>query len=277
MKNDTITPFVKWAGGKRQLLPKIKELLPERFETYYEPFVGGGALLFELKKDGAIINDINLSLINAYTQIRDNVELFLEYINNLDSKIIDGNKEYYYYIRDLYNSKLFEKKFDTELASMFVFLNKHCFNGLYRVNSKGLFNVPYNKSIKPSVNRDNIIEISEYLKKITIMNGDFEDCCVNANEGDFIFFDSPYAPLNPSSFDSYTKEGFEMDEHIRLAELFDELTERGCFCMLTNHNTDLINNLYSNKGYNLEVVKVKRFINSDSSNRKGEEIIICNY
>lgn len=277
MKNDTITPFVKWAGGKRQLLPKIKELLPERFETYYEPFVGGGALLFELKKDGAIINDINLSLINAYTQIRDNVELFLEYINDLDTKIIDGNKEYYYYIRDLYNSKLFEKKFDTELASMFVFLNKHCFNGLYRVNSKGLFNVPYNKSIKPSVNRDNIIEISEYLKKITIMNGDFEDCCVNANEGDFIFFDSPYAPLNPSSFDSYTKEGFEIDEHIRLAELFDELTERGCFCMLTNHNTDLINNLYSNKGYNLEVVKVKRFINSDSSNRKGEEIIICNY
>ncbi|MDY2794615.1 Dam family site-specific DNA-(adenine-N6)-methyltransferase [Peptostreptococcus anaerobius] len=277
MKNDTITPFVKWAGGKRQLLPKIKELLPERFETYYEPFVGGGALLFELKKDGAIINDINLSLINAYTQIRDNVELFLEYINDLDARIINGNKEYYYYIRDLYNSKLFEKNFDTELASMFVFLNKHCFNGLYRVNSKGLFNVPYNKSIKPSVNRDNIIEISEYLKKITIMNGDFEDCCVDANEGDFIFFDSPYAPLNTSSFDSYTKEGFEIDEHIRLAELFDELTERGCFCMLTNHNTDLINNLYSNKGYNLEVVKVKRFINSDSSNRKGEEIIICNY
>ncbi|SFE45067.1 DNA adenine methylase (dam) [Peptostreptococcus sp. D1] len=165
MKNDTVTPFVKWAGGKRQLLPKIKELLPERFEAYYEPFVGGGALLFELKKAGAIINDINLSLINAYTQIRDNIDLFLEYIDNLDTKIIDGNKEYYYYIRDLYNSKLSEKNFDTELAAMFVFLNKHCFNGLYRVNSKGLFNVPYNKSINPSVNKDNIIEISKYLKK----------------------------------------------------------------------------------------------------------------
>ncbi|SFE45041.1 D12 class N6 adenine-specific DNA methyltransferase [Peptostreptococcus sp. D1] len=108
------------------------------------------------------------------------------------------------------------------------------------------------------------------------MNGDFEDCCVTATKGD-IFFDSPYAPLNPSSFDSYTKEGFEIDEHIRLAELFDELTDRGCFCMLTNHNTDLINSLYSNKGYKLEVVKVRRFINSDSRNRKGEEIIICNY
>ena len=163
------------------------------------------------------------------------------------------------------------------LAALFVFINKHCFNGLYRVNGKGLFNVPYNNSYRVSADKENIMAVSRYLQNVTITDGDFEDACKNASNGDFIFLDSPYAPLNPSSFESYTKEGFDIESHERLARLYDELTKRGCYCMLTNHNTDLINERYGGKGYGIDVVSVKRMINSDASHRVGEEVIICNY
>ena len=189
----------------------------------------------------------------------------------------EDGKQYYYTIREHYNDKLMKSEYDVELAALFVFLNKHCFNGLYRVNGKGLFNVPYNNSRRVSVNGDSIIEISKYLQGITIIDGDFEDACRDARKGDFVFLDSPYAPLNPTSFESYTKEGFDIESHKRLAKLYDELTMRGCYCMLTNHNTDLINELYGNKGYKIDVVSVRRMINSDASNRVGEEVIICNY
>lgn len=189
----------------------------------------------------------------------------------------EDGKEYYYTMRQHYNDKLMRDEFDPELAALFVFLNKHCFNGLYRVNGKGLFNVPYNNSRSKSCNKDSILAISEYLNKIDVLEGDFQKACESAEEGDFVFIDSPYAPLNPTSFESYTKEGFDIESHQRLARLYDELTERGCRCMLTNHNTELINELYGNKGYRFDVVSVKRMINSDASNRKGEEVIICNY
>ena len=119
--------------------------------------------------------------------------------------------------------------------------------------------------------------VSEYLKEVTIMEGDFQNACEDADKGDFVFIDSPYAPLNPTSFEAYTKEGFDVESHRRLAALFDELTARGCYCMLTNHNTALINELYGNKGYRMDIVSVKRMINSDAANRVGEEVIICNY
>jgi DNA adenine methylase len=137
--------------------------------------------------------------------------------------------------------------------------------------------VPYNNSRTLSIDEESIRGISQYLKNITILGGDFEIACESASERDFIFFDSPYAPLNPTSFESSTKEGFDIESHNRLAELYDELTERGCFCMLTNHNTDFIYELYGNKGYRIDVVSVKRFINSDASKRSGEEVIIYNY
>ena len=180
-------------------------------------------------------------------------------------------------LREHYNDKLMREEFDVELAALFVFINKHCFNGLYRVNGKGLFNVPYNNSRKKSIDEDSIWAISEYLKNVTIMEGDFQNACEDAKAGDFVFIDSPYAPLNPTSFESYTKEGFDIESHKRLAELYDELTARGCYCMLTNHNTELINELYGNKGYRIDVVSVKRLINADASKRVGEEVIICNY
>ena len=273
MKNLNVAPFVKWAGGKRQLLSKIKERMPEQYNDYYEPFVGGGAVVLELQPENAVINDINKSLINAYTQIANNPDEFLDAVNMLDNEMWDDGKEYYYSIREHYNDKLMREEFDIELAALFVFINKHCFNGLYRVNGKGLFNVPYNKSRKASVDKKAIVETSKYLRSINIINGDFENACRNAQAGDFVFIDSPYAPLKPTSFESYTKEGFDVESHRRLANLFDELSERGCYCMLTNHNTEFINELYGNKGYSIDVVSVKRMINSDASNRVGEPFL----
>lgn len=277
MSNSNIAPFVKWAGGKRQLLSQIKERMPEKYNNYFEPFVGGGAVAFELLPEKALINDINKALINAYKQICDAPDAFLKTVNNLDAEMWEDGKKYYYSLREHYNDKLMKAEYDVELAALFVFINKHCFNGLYRVNGKGLFNVPYNNSRRVSVDEGAIRDISKYLQGITIIDGDFEEACNGAKKGDFIFIDSPYAPLNPTSFESYTKEGFDIESHRRLARLYDELTERGCYCMLTNHNTELINDLYGNKGYTIDVVSVKRMINSDASNRVGEEVIICNY
>lgn len=272
-----ITPFVKWAGGKRQLLSQIRERLPETYNNYYEPFVGGGAVIFDLLPANALINDINKALINAYRQICDSPEEFLTAVNNLDAKMWEDGKGYYYFLRQRYNDKLMREEYDVELAALLVFINKHCFNGLYRVNGQGLFNVPYNNSRRKSIDQEAIAAASKYLKGIRITDGDFEAALKEAKRGDFVFIDSPYAPLNPTSFESYTKEGFDIESHRRLAGVYDELTARGCLCMLTNHNTDLINQLYGNKGYKIDVVSVKRMINSDASNRVGEEVIICNY
>ena len=277
MSNSSVAPFVKWAGGKRQLITQIRERMPEKYNDYYEPFVGGGAVIFELLPANALINDINKALINTYKTICNELDDFLKEVNRLDNDMWEDGKKYYYSIREHYNDKLMRSEYDVELAALFVFINKHCFNGLYRVNGKGLFNVPYNNSRRVSVDEDVIIATSEYLRGVTIIDGDFEQACKNAKKGDFVFIDSPYAPLNPTSFESYTKEGFDIESHKRLAKLYDELTARGCYCMLTNHNTELINELYGNKDYKIDVVSVKRMINSDASNRVGEEVIICNY
>ena len=277
MENKKLSPFLKWAGGKRQLLDKIIDRMPIDYNNYYEPFIGGGALLFELQPGKAIINDINTSLINTYRTIADRPHEFISTVMELDSKIPKDGKTYYYLLRERYNNKLIKEEYDTELAALFIFLNKHCFNGLYRVNGKGLFNVPYNNSKRESINNESIMAVSEFLENVKIMQGDFEKACNDAQRGDFVFLDSPYAPLNPTSFESYTKEGFDIESHKRLANLFKKLTDKGCYCMLTNHNTEFINDLYGNKGYKIDVVRVKRMINSNASKRMGEEVIIYNY
>ena len=277
MRNSNIAPFIKWAGGKRQLMTQIRERMPKKFNNYYEPFVGGGAVVFELSPTNAVINDINKALVNVYRQICNDSDAFLEKLRELDEAMWEDGKMYYYSLREHYNDKLMKEEFDVELSALFVFINKHCFNGLYRVNGKGLFNVPYNNSRKKSCNEETIRAISDYLKGVKILEGDFQVACEQARKGDFVFFDSPYAPLNPTSFESYTKEGFDIESHKRLAALYDELTIRGCYCMLTNHNTKLIHELYGNKGYKIDIVDVKRMINSDAKNRIAKEVIICNY
>lgn len=277
MSNSCIDPFVKWAGGKRQLLPQIKERMPKEYNKFYEPFVGGGAVVFGLLPANAYINDINSALINTYRQICDDPVTFLKEVHKLDEEMWEDGKQYYYALRKHYNDKMMKSEYDAELAALFVFINKHCFNGLYRVNGQGVFNVPYNNRRGVSVDEKEIVAVSEYLKGVHITVGDFEDMCKKPQRGDFVFLDSPYAPLNPTSFEAYTKEGFTVEDHRRLAGVYDELTARGCYCMLTNHNTEFINELYGNKGYKIDVVGVKRLINSDASNRVGEEVIICNY
>ena len=270
-----IAPIVKWAGGKRQLLDRLLERIPKEYNNYFEPFIGGGAFLFGLQPGAATINDINKELINLYTTIKDSPAQFLALLDEIDN--VNCDKDFYYSQREKYNQKLINKEEDPELAALFVWLNKHCFNGLYRVNQKGLFNVPYNnkKGISESADKENIYGISEYLKTVNIMCGDFEKSVETAEPGDFIYFDSPYAPINPTSFVDYTATGFSEEDHIRLSETFKRLAKSGCYCMLSNHDVPLIRELYND--YNIESVDVKRMINSDASNRTGTEVIIRNY
>lgn len=274
-------PFVKWAGGKRQLLSEIKKRLPADFNNYYEPFIGGGALLLELGHTPSIISDNNHVLIDAYKTIRDfpnelkkQLNDIQEEHNSIDDK--DRNKEFYYSKRKEFNDIIYSNEDLIRKTTLFIYLNKACFNGLYRVNQKGFFNVPSNQKTRINLYDDNNInEISSFLKHVKIYNQDFEKTVENAQKGDLVFFDSPYAPLNPQSFDSYTKEGFSIEEHIRLAELYKSLSKKGVFCILTNHNTEFIRDLY--RDFTIEEVNVKRMINSDSKNRVGKEVIITNY
>lgn len=269
-------PFIKWAGGKGQLLVAIQNRLPGEYRNYYEPFIGSGALLFELKPNKAIVNDINKELIHTYIIIRDQLDQLITRLYEIDLNHQFPHKEYFYAMRNLYNSKIIDQTYDVDIAALFIYLNKHCFNGLYRVNSNGLFNVPFNQKLEGnSFNEDNLRKVSEFLKSVEILNGDFEEAVKDAKEGDFVFFDSPYVPLKDDSFESYTKEGFSYEEHVRLANLFKKLSAQGVYCMLTNHNNSLIRELY--KDYTIDAVSVRRSINSDAKNRVGEEVIVTNY
>lgn len=271
-------PFVKWAGGKRQLLPEIIKRLPKDFDTYYEPFLGGGAVLFSVAPKKAIVGDTNSVLINTYKQIKNDVDSLITILDKLidEHHEAEDKKSFYLRMRSKYNSKIEENDISLVTTALFMYLNKTCFNGLYRVNSKGLFNVPFNNRKTLNIySKENLENIAKYLSNVEILNCDFEETCKKAKKGDFVFFDSPYAPLKLDSFESYTKEGFALEEHIRLANLFKKLSKKGVYCMLTNHNTELINDLY--KDFKIEVVTVKRMINSDAKNRVGEEVIIINY
>ena len=199
MTDKNIAPFVKWAGGKRQLLPYIQEMMPKNYHNYYEPFVGGGAVLFHFTPQHAIINDINRALINTYKQIKYRVDELIDFLTEIDESIPTEHKQYYYKQREKFNDKIMKEEYDLELAALFIYLNKHCFNGLYRVNSKGLFNVPFNNSSAKSFNAENLLAVAKYLQKVTILEGDFELACRDASAGDFVFLDSPYAPLNDNS------------------------------------------------------------------------------
>lgn len=270
-------PFVKWAGGKRQLLEKLEARMPESYGKYYEPFIGGGALLLDVHPQKAIINDNNEQLLNAYRQIKDNSEQVIQEVCILDE--VPCDKERYYEQRDKYNKKIAANQLDAECAALMIWINKHCFNGLYRVNSKGAFNVPYNnKKTGLSIDIDNIRNIAKYLQQggIEIRQGDFEEACADVKKGDFVYFDSPYVPISETAnFTDYTKDGFSLDDHKRLAVLFKKLADAGAFIMLSNHNVPLVHELYS--GYNIEEVDVRRAINSDASKRSGKEVIITNY
>ena len=269
-------PVIKWVGGKSQLAQKIREMLPDEFETYYEPFVGGGALLLDLLPNYAVVNDINPELTNMYLQIKYNVSGVIKFLSILDKQHEEWSepKDYYYLVRDLFNKSLGS---DTaEQAARFIYLNKHCFNGLYRVNKKGEFNVPFNyKNTGNSYDEDHLRNVAVALEHTLILNKDFEDAVKNAGMRDLVFLDSPYDLITATSFTDYTKEGFGYDDHCRLARLFKELDNRGRYCILTNHDTELIRELY--KDYYFTEVDVRRSINRNGSDRTGKEVIITNY
>lgn len=271
------SPFVKWAGGKRQLLPKLIAKMPTQYGRYFEPFVGGGALLLALNPKQAVINDINEQLINVYCQLKQNPDEVIQKIQEMDAQTC--NKDLYLEVRKQYNDKIIKHELDATCAALTIWVNKHCFNGLYRVNSKGLFNVPFNnKTDIVSMNEHNLRNIATYLNDydVTIMQGDFAPACSEAQAGDFVYFDSPYVPASlTANFTDYTKDGFSFEEHYRLAELFKTLDKKGVKLMLSNHNVQVVYELY--QGFNIEPVAVKRAINRDASKREGKEVIITNY
>lgn len=272
-----LTPFVKWVGGKRQIIDILQNHLPEQYDRYFEPFIGGGALLFHIQPKKATVNDINQQLINTYQWIKFDVELVIRLLCIFDN--IDCNKDYYYTLRDLYNQKINLRIFDAEAAALMIWINKRCFNGLYRVNKNGFFNVPYNNKVSGvSADKDNLRNISKYLNTndIQILNLDFEQSLSDIHHNDFVYFDSPYDPIsNTANFTQYNKNGFTQSDHCRLYHVFKSLDNIGVKCMLSNHDTELIRNLYRN--FNIQNINVKRSINRNSSLRTGQELIITNY
>ena len=265
-------PIIKWVGGKAGNWQAIKEMLPLTYNRYYEPFLGGGAVLLELNPKEAYVNDINSELINMYIQVREDVEGVIKELSTFDERHErwPDPAEYYYAVRFEFNQHHGEKT--TKQAARFIYLNKHCFNGLYRENSKGEFNVPFNrKKTGGSFDAEHLRKVSKQLKDVVFGNTDFENFVIGAEAESFIFIDSPY----DNSFTDYSKESVGYEDHIRLAKTFKELSDKGCYCMLTNHDTPLIRDLY--KDYNIKVIDVRRSINRNGNDRKGKEVIITNY
>ena len=272
-----MAPVLKWAGGKTQLLEQISDNMPSEYNRYYEPFVGGAAVLFGISPAQAFINDVNEQLVNLYRQLEAAVESVIAKVHEIDAA--PCTKERYYAIRERYNTKIAGRDFDAECAALMIWLNKHCFNGLYRVNSRGLFNVPYNnRAGGKSINESNLRAISEYLKNadITITCLDFERACDGAASGDFVYFDSPYVPESvTASFTDYTTDGFSLADHERLAALFRRLDRLGAKVMLSNNDVPFVRTLY--EGYHIRSLAVKRMINSNAGKRTGKEVLITNY
>ena len=270
-------PFVKWAGGKNQLIDKLHDRVPNTYGTYFEPFIGGGALLLNERPERVVISDVNEQLINIYLQLQADPRAVIREVNRLDEGSCD--KDYYLATREAYNKKIQAHELDVECAALMIWINKHCFNGLYRVNGNVLFNVPYNnKQTGKSIDEANLMSIGYFLEHshVEILCQDFEKTCESAQAGDFVYFDSPYIPVSETAnFTDYTKDGFTYEDHVRLAELYKRLAAKGVKVMLSNHDVPLVYELY--EGFKIENVDVRRSINSDAKKRVGKEVIITNY
>lgn len=268
-KEEGATPILKWAGGKTQMLKDIIPRMPEQFERYIEPFIGGGALFFKLGTDNAIIADSNLELINLYQQVATNCD---EVIDALQEYTND--EETFYAIR----SKEWTTCDPIEAAARMIYLNRTCFNGLYRLNKKGQFNTPFGRYKNPNIcNKEKLLEASKVLQNTEIICGDYLDVLKKyATPNSFIFLDPPYVPISENSdFKRYTKEQFYEQDQINLANEVDRLVQMGCKVMLTNSNHPLVHELYHK--YKIEVIQTKRNINSKGDKRKGEDVIVTTY
>ena len=276
----TPKPFVKWAGGKRQLIPILNQNLPESFGTYYEPFLGGGALLFHILTDKngqkCSISDLNSDLVLAYTTIRDRIDSLIASLKNHEKNYQKNSESYYYSIRESNPRSAIEK------TSRLIFLNRTCFNGLYRVNSKGKFNVPLGKYSNPNiVNEENLRAVSHILQssRISIKCRDFEAVLRDAKKGDLIYFDPPYQPVSATAnFTSYTNKDFTYDDLTRLAELCLKLDSRGCNVLLSNSDSKEVAEVFAKNTWKITRIEANRSINSNSKKRTGHfELLIKNY
>jgi len=273
-KNPFIKPYLKWAGGKRQLLPEIKKYIPKKFDTYFEPFVGAGAVLFSLQPKNAFINDSNSRLISTYVAIRDNAD---ELIDLLQEHKRQNSEEYFYAVRGMDRDvQAFEKLNDVQKAARLIYLNKTCYNGLYRVNAQGLFNAPFGRYKNPAICEEPVLKaVSNYLSSnaIHITSGDFANALAAADTSSFVYFDSPYHSPDNTNFTGYQAGGFDEDEQIRLQQTFVALTGRGVKCLLSNSATPFILDLY--KDFDIKIVEVSRAINSDANGRgKVSEVLV---
>ena len=282
-KDPLIKPFLKWAGGKRQILPVIKQHLPTNLSSliYYEPFVGAGALFFECQPRRAVINDYNYELILAYQIIRNNLN---ELVNVLQKHKENNSEEYFYKVREQDRDlQKYHSMTDIEKVARLIYLNKTCFNGLYRVNSQGMFNVPYGRYKNPTIWDDKaILAIHKYLNhvncQITISHGDFAESVKNATKNSFIYFDPPYHSPDNTNFTGYQAGGFEEDEQNRLKDVFVEKTNSGVKCLLSNSDTSFIRTIYHDERFTIIPIKAKRAINSDSAGRgEVDEVLIKNW
>lgn len=274
-------PVIKWIGGKTQLLKDLKEIItPELLEghTYYEVFAGGGALAFDLQHNKTVMNDLNSELINMYSVIRDEPEELIEELKHFQN---NHNAQWYYHVRSLDRYDFFDSISDVVRAARTIYLNKTCFNGLYRVNKKGQFNAPLGKTSSgktPDIVQEDLIrEMSKFLKTVQFQNTDFALVVKDAKPGDVIFLDPPYdqdEAISSEGFVSYQKEGWTKQDTIRLKELCDELSQRGCKVVISNNDTEFVRNLFKN--YKIKDIEVKRSINRDGDKRKGREVIIYN-
>jgi len=272
-------PFLKWVGGKGRLLDQLLPLFPKTFEAYFEPFFGGGAVFFAIAPVTGQINDVNRALMAAYANVRDEVDDLILILKELEQEYLSLSEEdrqgYYYERRTEYN---IEQHSTLRKTALLIFLNKTCFNGLYRENRKGLFNVPSGRYANPMIcDEDNLRSTSRVLKYVRISSGSFADAVTAAKKNDFVYFDPPYHPLNPtSSFTSYSVDDFLEEDQKKLKSLFDDLTSRGVKVALSNSDTPFIRALYSE--YRQEKVMAGRSINSTASKRgKISELVIMNY
>ena len=273
-------PFVKWAGGKRQLLAELEKNFPKQFGTYFEPFLGGGAVLFDLlaKRPNlkCDVSDLNSDLVLAYVTIRDKLGRLIESLETHSKNYHKDSTRYYYEVRKE------EPKSQIDKVSRLLFLNKTCFNGLYRVNSKGKFNVPLGRYTNPNiVNKQNLTAVSKFLQseKIKISCRDFKSILKDIKKSDFVYFDPPYQPVSDTAnFTSYTHRDFTEDDLQRLADLADQLDSKGCYVLLSNSNTKIVKKMFSSKKWKVKEISVNRAINSNSQKRTGhKEVIIKNY
>lgn len=261
----SMKPFLKWAGGKSQLLPELEKYIPQSFNQYIEPFLGGGAFYFYLNPSAPIISDLNEELIITYEVVKQNVEELIVFLQTFKNE-----EEYYYNIR----AQNPEDLTNIERAARLIFLNKTCFNGLYRVNKKGDFNVPFGKRNGEFLNEELLRDASEFLQNAKIINANYLDVLSNkAKKGDFIFLDPPYYPIGKySDFKRYTKEFFYHDDHLELKKEFDRLVNLGCYVILTNSEHPSILELYED--YEIKIIETKRLISSNPNTREGKDIIV---